>query len=271
MKNHWRPIGYEEIEYTKNCVQKMGSCLWANKLITEFNKIMTNNDEFPEEKRALLFEIRFAYALSKLGHDIQNGYKCGTKNSEIGVSDVDFCISETNGTKWFIELTSLNESNDVKEKTILNANWFSYTSRESDPNKEPDSYKIYRRAQSNILEKAAKKKDEVTAKPTKFLPPKAGEYNIIIIDMRGFMVATPDKHDYAAVINGENANWDKGLKGLFDQNHPDPRVKYLQERIHGIGFILERNYVEGELQEVLEIFANPKFFKSDDELKIIFH
>lgn len=135
----------------------------------------------------------------------------------------------------------------------------------------PGELQIYRRAQSNILAKAAKKKDEVTAKPTKFLPPKAGEYNIIIIDMRGFMVITPDKHDYAAVINGENANWDKGLKGLFDQNHPDPRVKYLQERIHGIGFILERNYIEGELQEVLELFANPNFFKSVDELKSIFH
>ncbi len=32
----------------------MGSCLWANKLITEFDRIKKNNDEFPEEKRANL-------------------------------------------------------------------------------------------------------------------------------------------------------------------------------------------------------------------------
>lgn len=135
MKSYWNPITYEEIEYTKTCVQEIKSCLWANKLITEFNKIKKINDEFPEEIRALLFEIRFAYALCKLGHGIQNGYKCGTRNSEIGVSDVDFCITEINGTKWLVELTSLNESDDVKEKTIFNGDQFSYTSIELDPNK----------------------------------------------------------------------------------------------------------------------------------------
>ena len=88
--------------------------------------------------------------------------------------------------------------------------------------------------------------------------------------MRGFMVARPDKHDYAAVINGENANWEKGLKGLFDQNHPDPRAKYLQERIHGIGFVKENSYEEGELLKNIYFFPNPNLFGSDNALKEIF-
>ena len=102
MKSYWNPITYKEIEYTKKCAQEMESCLWTNKLRAEFKKIKKNNDEFPEEKRALYFEIRFAYALYKLGFDVHNGYKCGTKNPEIGNSDVDFCITKTNGAKWFI-------------------------------------------------------------------------------------------------------------------------------------------------------------------------
>ncbi len=196
----------------------------------------------------LLFEIRFAYALSKLGCDIQNGYKCGTKNSEIKDSDVDFLVTEINGNRWFVELTSLDESKDVKTKTIVNGNTQSYI--------EKDLFKHCRRAQSRIFSKVAGD-DFNNPEPTKFLEPKENEYNIIIIDMRGFSMGGIglDVYDYREIVEGNKYPKNivlppevNPLKGIFDSSHPDLRAKYLQKRIHGVGFIRESHYADGELQ-----------------------
>jgi hypothetical protein len=234
MTNHWKKITGAERAYTDHCIAQLKSCPWVHDLINKTEKTRDSNGDFPNSSMPLLFEIRFAYALYKVGLSTQNGYKCGTKNSEIKDSDVDFFVTKTDGTKWFIELTSLDESDEVKTNTSVEGAWSLYTGKGVD-----DPYKIYRRAQSNIFSKVAKNEDNVM--PTKFLPPEKGEHNIIIIDMRGLMVATPDNYDYSIVINGENDIPIEGvpfLRGIFNPNHPNSRAKYLQERIHGIGFIV---------------------------------
>lgn len=264
MINRWHILSYHECEYTQKCLKHLQQCPWAQELITKINNMGLTPHSMP-----ILFEARFAYAFYKTGLVIHNEYKCDKSDSEIKNSNVDFCIAKADSAKWFIELTSLDESDEVKRNTVVSGDaQFSmqfYMDKESNLD---NPYKIYKRAQCNIFKKVAKKKkDENTATPTKFLLPKKDEYNIIIIDMRGFMPGTPDQHDYSIVINGENPNRENGVIGVFNQNHPDPRARFLQERIHGIGLICEGEYVDGEIQEKLVLYSNPELITQDELIR----
>ena len=266
MQNHWKTPIHTEHKYNQECLKALQSCSWANNLIQKANKL-----GFTEASMPTHFEVRFAYALSKTGLVIQNGYKSGTKNSEIKDSDVDFCVTEGNGTKWLIELTSLDESKEVKENTWVAGNVFGCTL------KDPTKFII--RAQGAVFEKVAKrnKKNSNETTPTKFLiPEKKDQFNIIIIDMRGFAIGGPDRHDYKAIIEGGDPfqnpatkQWEE-IKGIFDPLHPDTRTKFLQERIHGVGFLNEKNYIDEEIEEILELFPNPNLFNNTMNLNKIF-
>jgi hypothetical protein len=221
-----------------------------------------------------LFEARFARYLYETGLDIEHEYKAGA-----GGSNIDFLIKEKNGVKWLIELTSLDESEEVKKKTKVGGGFFSFESTISpaDTGNNVESLSLIR-AQRRILSKVATEN-----KATKFFAPKADEYNIIIIDMRGFITKTSDEYDYRNILYGWNKLNDhekelygrffiaengekKPILGIFDSSHPDKRAKYLQERIHGVGFICEKTYKHGEIQGRLILFHNPKLFKTREEL-----
>ncbi len=272
LKNFWHILSHNECAYTQTCIQQIQPCSWAQDLIEKINK-----ERFTPLSMPLLFEIRFAYALYKTDLAIQNSYKAGTKNSEIKDSDVDFCVTEKNGTKWLIELTSIDESDEVKENTVVSGNFQFY---------KGDLLKSYRRAQSAFFGKAAKldKKDRSIIRPTKFPLPESNQYHIIILDMRGFGLngSGLDEGDYKSIVDGEVderhvnqlthdfnklAEYYKNiLIGIFDSRHPDPRAKYLQERIHAVGFLNEKNYADGEIEEILDLFPNPKFSDIANEL-----
>lgn len=255
LSTFWKKLSDKECKYTQECIQQLQSCSWAKNLIEKINKERLMPSSMP-----ILFEIRFAYALYKTGLSIQNAYQAGTKNSEIKDSDVDFLITKTDGTKWLIELASLDESEEVRENTVVEGN-FQF-------DKSTDLFKDYRRAQRALFGKIAKldKKDQSVAIPTKFLSPQKDQYHIIILDMRGFSIGGMDldQHDYTEMIEGKIVSslqqpQEFMLYGIFDLRHPDPRAKYLRERIHGVGVIREKDYVDGEIQQILELFPNPNF------------
>ena len=57
------------------------------------------------------------------------------------------------------------------------------------------------------------------------------------------------------------------IKGLFEKNNPIKASKYIRERIHFIGFVREKEYVEGELADRTYYLGNPHLFKSNKEIK----
>lgn len=46
------------------------------------------------------------------------------------------------------------------------------------------------------------------------------------------------------------------IKGVFDENHVNPRAKILQERVHAICFIKEK-FEEKKVE--VSLYVNPKF------------
>lgn len=280
MAKIWNILSYEELDYSQECLKKLQSCNWAQNLIKKINLL-----GFLPSSMPILFEIRFAYALYKARLIVESEYK-----TKVEDTDVDFLVTETNGTKWLIELTSLDESLQVKEDTVINVNTFEFSSTITPGDKENSHEPMgIMRAQRAILSKVAKNNDKKESIPTKFPIPKSGEYNIIIIDMRGFVIGSSDQWDYQIILNGNDSVPDinkrhfidpktgeqKPIIGLFESLEKQPSdklesVKYLQERIHGVGFLSESHYVDGELQTILKLFPNPKLFNEAKELSDIF-
>jgi hypothetical protein len=141
-------------------------------------------------------------------------------------------------------------------------------------------------AQEGILCKVAEITPEGLVVPIKFPEIKMDErlspehYHIIIIDMRGFNAGDSGLEDYLRILYGDaelpedykrtfsDENGRKfTIKGIFDPSHPDPRCKYLQERIHGVGFAKEKEYKEGALIDSIVLYHNPRYFESSDELR----
>lgn len=283
--NFWKKLSLAECAYTQKCIQEIKTFSWAKNLIAKVNQVGLIQSSMP-----LLFETRFAYALYKAGLSIENEYKAGTKGSDIGNSDVDFLITNNNGTKWLIELTSLDESNEIKANTYVTGNFFSFSSVTTFHDETNSSEEVeLMKAQRAILSKVF---DNKKNRPTKFPVPDSEkhpkEYHVIIIDMRGFVTGSSDRGDYINILFGSNSfknendrelftryttdskTGGKKFIGIFDNDHPDFRAKYLQKRIHGVGFIREINYESGEIQTVLELFRNPNFFENDEDLITIF-
>src|SRR3989338_7418629 len=100
MAKIWNMLSYAELNYTQECLKQLQSSNWPQKLIKKINLV-----GFLPSSMHILFEIRFAYALYKAGFSVANEYKTG-----VGDTYVDFLVTETNGTKWLIELTSVDES-----------------------------------------------------------------------------------------------------------------------------------------------------------------
>lgn len=280
MTNFWKQLSYAELEYVQECLKELQSCEWAKDLIEKINNL-----GFLPASMPTLFEIRFAYALHKAGLTVKNEDK-----ASVGDTDIDFLVTETDGTKWLIELTSLDESEGVKKDTIVDGNFFGFSSTITPWDKE-NAHEVIglMRTQRAILSKVARENAKKEIVPTKFPAPKPGEYNIIILDMRGFMIGKSDQWDYQIILNGTGSVPDvykryftdpktKGQKpivGIFESKEKQPSdrlesVKYLQERIHGVGFLRETEYAQGEIQTILELFPNPVFFKEEEKLRRLF-
>jgi HipA-like protein len=282
-ENHWK-ILTAEVNFTQNCLKGLQACFWIKPLIEKINQ-----QGFTEESMPLLFEVRFAHNLYTSGFEIGYEYQAGVGKSEDSKkegSSVDFLVKGPNGVKWLIELTSLAESEEVKKNTKRFGDFLFYESRicPADTKNNQESLAIIK-AQGAILSKVAKlNKETGEAEPTKFPLPEHNQYHIILIDMRGFLTGTVGDDYIINILYGNNVYKNqearelyarffiaengekKAILGIFDSSHPDKRAKYLQERIHGVGFICEKNYKHDEIQERLILFHNPKLFKTREEL-----
>ncbi|VEB39317.1 Uncharacterised protein [Legionella sainthelensi] len=126
-------------------------------------------------------------------------------------------------------------------------------------------------------------KAQHNGKPHKFPEISNDTYHVIMIDARSNNAGISDHYDYHIVMYGSHSltNVNDGvycrgfidkntgnmehIKGVFQQNNPNPISKIICERIHFICFVKEQEYKENELINKMDVFPNPNFFRDSEK------
>lgn len=162
---------------------------------------------------------------------------------------------------------SLRESNAVKKATEQNGILSSVllSSLSEDPRQSEEGEIV--RAMEHIADKAQK-----------FPTPSPAARHVILTDMRGYLIKGGDHDDYREIAYGSSAVppehahfWNgQAILGLFDEANSRNSARLVQERIHFLGFLNEKRYCKGEIQDIGYYLANPKFFKTSQEAAAAF-
>ncbi len=267
------PLTMEEVNFSKKAGKELEQLEWTKDLLNE-SKIISALNAKPTDNRSYsslnaiksaLFEIRFAYSIYNAGLIAEYEYTAG-----IGDTSVDFRCTDGNNVIWLIELTSLRESVAVKENTSIGNNYFSYRSIPKKNKNSPEVIDIIK-TQKAICSKVVNNKGT----PIKFPSVQPNCFHMIVVDMRSFNAGISDCYDYHNIAYGSKSLIDKHdgiycrrwidqsnatesyISGLFDEQHPDIKSQYVRERIHVLGFILEKKYSKNELKNNIKFFCNP--------------
>lgn len=262
-----------EAEYCKQLLCEFDGVQWVRPLLNRIERA----GGIRYESKPLLFELRFAYELHRLGLEASYEYETG-----VGNSTVDFRVSK-GGVEWLIELVSLRTSDAVKDATYKEGP-VSITELRSDAadiRQSPEAAMI--RAQEKIIEKVFVK----DVGPIKFPSIQADRYHVIVCDTRGYLLNGGDQWDYRQIAYGHAGipqshphrpflvqYWTgknglrEPIKGLFEEGNPTTGTQVLQDRMHYLGFVNEKEYKEGYIPNQSRYFANWHFFKRGEEEKI---
>jgi hypothetical protein len=203
----------------------------------------------------------------------------------VGSSTVDFYIS-VGGIEWLVELVSLQVSDAVKDATCYDGlvSSVELSSDAVNPKQSPEAGMI--RAQEKIAGKVFSREDGLV----KFPPVQPRRYHVILCDMRGYLLRGGDQWDYRQMAWGHAGipvshpqremliqYWPKRedglsepIKGLFEESNPTRGAKYIQERVHFLGFVNEQKYGEGCVQEGSLYLANWHLFSDDGSAKDVY-
>lgn len=260
-----------EAKFAEKVLKELSSVHWAKRLLSRIHKA----GGLTSENMPLLFEARFAYELYKKDLKVEYEYRAG-----MGDSTIEFRVTGPN--EWLIELVSIRPSEGVKRATKQIGPFYerSLTTNSSDPHQSEEAEMIT--AEQKIGEKVFDGK-----KPIKF-PPIGDAYHLIVADMRGYLDEGGDIHDYRHMAYGHSGIesseykdmlirfWEikpgikAPIKGLFEGDNPIKASKYIRERIHFIGFICEKEYVDGEIADKTYYLGNPHIFKNNEAIKIAY-
>jgi transcriptional regulator with XRE-family HTH domain len=270
----------DEYIFSKKSAKKLEEVEWAENVLKDIKiKNALNVDIHSDlykirEAKAALFELRFAYAIHNAGLTAKYEFKTGQGNSSI-----DFFVDDPKTQKkWLFELTSLSTGDAVRENTYQDGNFTSYLSISSLNKNSPEVREVIK-VQNAIFSKICNE----DGKPIKFPEPTPNCYNVIVVDTRSFNSGISDLDDYKLIAYGNKDVYEShrqywidqngqrnDIKGVFDNDHPDLRSKYIQERIHAIAFIEEKIYSDGEINNkdknnkyCVEFLTNPKLTKKE--------
>lgn len=273
-------LSVDEIRYSKKVGKKLQKAEWAKKMLNDSKisaalTIKQNKDRTYEEFSSIksaLFEVRFAYALQQIGLDAEYESKTG-----VGKSTVDFKLNYNNSI-WLIELTSTRESDAVKKTTKTNRDGFNnYLSITNSTKNSPEIRELIK------LQNVIYNKTQQNGKPHKFPVISDNNYHVIVVDVRSNSAGISDHYDYHIVTYGSHSltNVNDGIycrefidndsndmehiKGVFEQNNPNPNSKIIRERIHFICFVKEQEYKENEIINKMDVFLNPNFFRDNEK------
>jgi hypothetical protein len=266
----------EEAEYCERVMGELRDVQWIRLLL---NRIREQGG-VKYETKPLLFELRFAYELQLLEASAKYEYETG-----VGSSTVDFYIS-MDGIEWLVELVSLQVSDAVKDATCYDGlvSSVELSSDASDLRQTPEAGMI--RAQEKMAGKVFSLEDGLV----KFPPVQPRRYHVILCDMRGYLLRGGDQWDYRQMAYGQAGipvshpqrqmlvqYWTKRedglsepIKGLFEESNPTRGARYIQDRIHFLGFMNEQKYGEGCVQASSLYLANWHLFSDDAMAKDVF-
>jgi len=220
--------------------------------------------------KPLLFEARYAYELHRAGVSAVYEFNAG-----VGGSTVEFKL-DTSPT-WLVELVSVRATvaatNAIRREGDIYVQ--SLGSKTGDPRQTEEAEVIT--AQQKIGEKAFSK-----GHPTKF-PPPDDAFHLILTDMRGYLDgAGEDEWDYLEIAYGvagcpripehfvhfapTRTGEREPVKGLFDPKNPLAAASTFRERVHFLGFVHEREFVEGEITQSARYVHNPHLILSSEQM-----
>ena len=118
----------------------------------------------------------------------------------------------------------------------------------------------------------------------KFPDIKENVYHMIFTDARGYLDQGGDWLDYAQMSWGASGipqehslaiHYSKNktgikepIKGIFEESCPIESSKYIRERIHFLGFVCEKDFVENEIKKNACYFYNPNLFSYEAAEKV---
>ena len=249
----------KEAAYTQRAIDALGSVAWAKPLLER----VASCGGLVAANMPLLFEVRFAYELHLVGATAEYEHPAG-----VGGSTIDFRIPGER--EWLVELVSIRESEGLRDAT-----------RQFGP--------IYQRVLTTAAENPAHSEEAemITTlgrigekvfsggSATKFPIPSTAVH-AILVDMRGYLGHGGDAVDYQQMANGAAAvapdlDWaiqywnDQPIKGLFERvpDHPLRAASPMQERVHFLGFIAERDYQDGEIRRRAYYRPNPHLLPTE--------
>jgi hypothetical protein len=246
---------------------------WIQPLI---KKIKANGGVCNKNK-PLLFELRFAAELHYLGLSPNYEYKTGVDDST-----VDFRINRKDGFSWLVELVSIEISDAVKRATEeTEVCWTTLLHSDAEDKTQSVEGEIIK-AQEKIVEKVYS-----NGKITKFPPASDVCISLILADMRGCLLENTGYYDYLQIAYGAKGLrpehecpvyfWkDRNgtflpIKGIFEEDNPLKGSTILQQRIHFLGFVNEKEYGLGELLNQIQYFPNPNLFDNDKSVQLIYN
>jgi hypothetical protein len=259
----------KEANRTQQAIDELSAVPWAKPLLSHLERA----GGLKSENISIMFEVRFAHELHRAGVSAEYEYPTG-----VGDSTVEFKINTS--PPWLIELVSIRASDAAKrairQTGMIYEQLLSPTPE--DPGRSEEGEMIT--AEQKIGEKVF-----ADGKPTKF-PPITDSLHMILTDIRGYLDDGGDVFDYRQMAYGARGipakyswmihYWEiepgqrRPIKGLFEEHNPLRAARYIQERIHFLGFLRERHFHEGEIREIAYYLANPHLFRDQDEARNMF-
>lgn len=263
----WEFFSEDELKFSSAAAENLEAVSWARPLLDHLRKRRSHptqvrdNGLLGREYLADLFELRFAGALVR--NAATAAYEC---SAGVGNSTIDFRVDGS--PPWLIELVSLRVTEAVDNATIKYSPnpgetfYFHHQDSSGDDKKNSLAYEMIT-AEGKIAEKVFRQDA-----PTKF-PEPTEAIHAILIDMKGFDGGTGgDWYDWLQIAVGAQSVGDmdvfrvhtpngEPVRGVFEEQCPLKGAGTLRERIHFLGFVLEKDFVPGEIEKEIHLINNP--------------
>lgn len=256
-----------EAEFTAKAIEALKGVGWAQPVLGRLEL----SGGLKSENMPLMFEVRFAYELHRAGEVAEYEHNAG-----VGESTVEFSIP--GAVTWLVELVSVRTSQAAKRSVTKHGPFYEQvlSTNAEDAAQTPEAEMIT--AEQKIGEKVFTK-----GAPTKFPQPSRDIYHMILADMRGYLDEGGDVYDYRQMAYGPSGipsedSWTihywktegrrEPIKGLFEKSCPLRAARFIQERIHFVGFVREAEYQDGEITDKAYYLPNPHLLTDDEVRKL---
>lgn len=264
----------KELQRTKRAIESLSAVAWAKPLLVRLD----NAGGVKSGNMPLMFEVRFADELHRGGVSAEYEFHAG-----IGESTIEFRLNTT--PTWLIELVSVRTSDAAKRAIKKVGPIYEQLLRATpgDPGRSAEGEMIT--AEQKIGEKVFSE-----SRPTKF-PPPDGSLRLILIDIRGYLDQARIRPasqvaDYRQIAYGARGippqdprmiqYWETEpgrlapIEGLFELDNPLRAARYVQERIHFLGFVREHDFFDDEIKAIGYYLANSCLFSTEEETRRAF-